>query len=337
MSKFQLPKSEKEKDKLVKEFKSQKKNDETCEILCEGGNLKVNKNSLSRSDFFAMMIRGKEDMKNDLTVDCTIFPLETVRVYVETIMGISKKPISLEILLDLIRFLLDFGKAERAVSKVDFDFLEHLIEELRAAYLNDVERKLVEKFFKSAPRCPVLEELLPFCYLTDKMDLRFLLSGSTLEKKEVKIVKKGSKAIGNFEVYPNYVLGFEFKQDADGFGRIISVYSHAMKYCILNVWYLKPETKDGPPRLNFWNEVGKGKLEPKIVPMELEKDKWYRVVVKQIQSKSGKYNLSVTLGGKEIRKQIVKKPKIFDGMKFCPGYTRPFPGRIRNVQIASFE
>ena len=74
---------------------------------------KVNKNSLSRSDFFAMMIRGKEDMKNDLTVDCTIFPLETVRIYVETIMGISKKPISLEILLDLIRFLLDFGKAER--------------------------------------------------------------------------------------------------------------------------------------------------------------------------------------------------------------------------------
>ena len=52
-------------------------------------------------------------MKNDLTVDCTIFPLETVRIYVETIMGISKKPISLEILLDLIRFLLDFGKAER--------------------------------------------------------------------------------------------------------------------------------------------------------------------------------------------------------------------------------
>ena len=159
MSKFQLPKSAKgkfimiiqknkkngilEKDKLVKEFKSQKKNDETCEILCEGGNLKgmfysilqtlnegcpdgtvangvgsyrsckVNKNSLSRSDFFAMMIRGKEDMQNDLTVDCTIFPLETVRIYVETIMGISKKPISLEILLDLIRFLLDFGKAER--------------------------------------------------------------------------------------------------------------------------------------------------------------------------------------------------------------------------------
>ena len=74
---------------------------------------KVNKNSLSRSDFFAMMIRGKEDMQNDLTVDCTIFPLETVRIYVETIMGISKKPISLEILLDLIRFLLDFGKAER--------------------------------------------------------------------------------------------------------------------------------------------------------------------------------------------------------------------------------
>ena len=60
-----------------------------------------------------MMIRGKEDMKNDLTVDCTIFPLETVRIYVETIMGISKKPISLEILLDLIRFLLDFGKAEK--------------------------------------------------------------------------------------------------------------------------------------------------------------------------------------------------------------------------------
>ena len=129
----------------MKEFKSQKKNDETCEILCEGGSLKgmfyyhgltgrrllglsktwtsdyqidvqlakVNKNSLSRSDFFAMMIRGKEDMKNDLTVDCTIFPLETVRIYVETIMGISKKPISLEILLDLIRFLLDFGKAEK--------------------------------------------------------------------------------------------------------------------------------------------------------------------------------------------------------------------------------
>ena len=132
----------------------------------------------------------------------------------------------------------------------------------------------------------------------------------------------------------------------------------------MNVWYLKPETKDGPPRLNFWNEVGKGKLEPKIVPMELEKDKWYRVVVKQIQNKSGQFHLrigyrsgycyilyryfnqdsslgnlrkSVTLGGKEIRKQINKKPKIFDGMKFCPGYTRPFPGRIRNVQIASFE
>ena len=60
----------------------------------------------------------------------------------------------------------------------------------------------------------------------DKMDLRFLLSGSTLEKKEVKIVKKGSKAIGNFDVYPNYVLGFEFKQDADGFGRVISGTGH---------------------------------------------------------------------------------------------------------------
>ena len=58
------------------------------------------------------------------------------------------------------------------------------------------------------------------------MDLRFLLSGSTLEKREVKIVKKGSKAIGNFEVYPNYVLGFEFKQDADGFGRVISGTGH---------------------------------------------------------------------------------------------------------------
>ena len=58
------------------------------------------------------------------------------------------------------------------------------------------------------------------------MDLRFLLSGSTLEKKEVKIVKKGSKAIGNFDVYPNYVLGFEFKQDADGFGRVISGTGH---------------------------------------------------------------------------------------------------------------
>ena len=56
-----------------------------------------------------------------------------------------------------------------AVSKVDFDFLEHLIEELRAADLNDDERKLVEKFFKSAPRCPVLEELLPFCYLTGRV------------------------------------------------------------------------------------------------------------------------------------------------------------------------
>ena len=81
---------------------------------------KVNKNSLSRSDFFAMMIRGKEDMKNDLTVDCTIFPLETVRIYVETIMGISKKPISLEILLDLIRFLLDFGKAERGMNYLSY-------------------------------------------------------------------------------------------------------------------------------------------------------------------------------------------------------------------------
>ena len=58
------------------------------------------------------------------------------------------------------------------------------------------------------------------------MDLRFLLSGSTLGKKEVKIVKKGSKAIGNFDVYPNYVLGFEFKQDADGFGRVISGTGH---------------------------------------------------------------------------------------------------------------
>ena len=56
-----------------------------------------------------------------------------------------------------------------AVSKVDFDFLEHLIEELRAADLNDKERKLVEKFFKSAPRCPVLEELLPFCYLSGRV------------------------------------------------------------------------------------------------------------------------------------------------------------------------
>ena len=56
---------------------------------------------------------------------------------------------------------------------------------------------------------------------------------------------------------------------------------------------LKPETKDGPPRLNFWNEVGKGKLEPKIVPMELEKDKWYRVVVKQIQNKSGQFHLRI--------------------------------------------
>ena len=61
-----------------------------------------------------------------------------------------------------------------------------------------------------------------------------MLSGSTLEKKEVKIVKKGSKAIGNFEVYPNYVLGFEFKQDADGFGRVISGTGH----CCLSV-YLK--------------------------------------------------------------------------------------------------
>ena len=52
-------------------------------------------------------------MKNDLTVDCTIFPLETVRIYVETILGIPMKPISLEILLDLIRFLLDLGKAEK--------------------------------------------------------------------------------------------------------------------------------------------------------------------------------------------------------------------------------
>ena len=74
---------------------------------------KVNKNSLSRSDFFAMIIRGKENMNNDLTVDCTIFPLETVRIYVETILGIPMKPISLEILLDLIRFLLDLGKAEK--------------------------------------------------------------------------------------------------------------------------------------------------------------------------------------------------------------------------------
>ena len=68
-----------------------------------------------------MMIRGKEDMKNDLTVDCTIFPLETVRIYVETIMGISKKPISLEILLDLIRFLLDFGKAEKGKNKYSLE------------------------------------------------------------------------------------------------------------------------------------------------------------------------------------------------------------------------
>jgi len=43
--------------------------------------------------------------------------------------------------------------------------------------------------------------------------------------------------------------------------------------------------------LNFWNEVGKGKLEPKLIPMKLEKDKWYRVVVKQIQNKTGKYDL----------------------------------------------
>ena len=103
---------------------------------------KVNKNSLSRSDFFAMMIRGKEDMQNDLTVDCTIFPLETVRIYVETIMGISKKPISLEILLDLIRFLLDFGKAERGrnywyyfppvlVQDMDYPYVRVLIGEFQ--------------------------------------------------------------------------------------------------------------------------------------------------------------------------------------------------------------
>ena len=49
---------------------------------------------------------------------------------------------------------------------MDFDFLEHLVEELRAAVLNDEERDLVEQFFKGAPRCPVLEEVLPFCYLS---------------------------------------------------------------------------------------------------------------------------------------------------------------------------
>ena len=128
-----------ENDQLLEEFKSQMKNDETCELLCEVGYLKgmfhypapwahrtacptikidvkltkVNKNSLSRSDFFAMIIRGKEDMKNDLKIDCTNFPVQTVRKYVETILGISERPISLEILLDLIRFLLDLGKAEK--------------------------------------------------------------------------------------------------------------------------------------------------------------------------------------------------------------------------------
>ena len=122
---------------MLEEFKSQIKNDETCALICEVGFLKgmfyypsswattcpkikidvesrkVNKNSLSRSGFFAMIIRGKQDMKNDLTIDCTNFPMKTVRKYVETILGISEKPISLEILLDLIRFLLDLGKAEK--------------------------------------------------------------------------------------------------------------------------------------------------------------------------------------------------------------------------------
>ena len=64
-----------------------------------------------------------------------------------------------------------------------------------------------------------------------------------------------------------------------------------MKYCIFNLWYKKPETKDGPPGLNFWNEVGKGKLEPKLFPIKLEIDTWYRVVVKQIRNKDGKYHL----------------------------------------------
>ena len=53
------------------------------------------------------------------------------------------------------------------------------------------------------------------------MDLRYLISGSTLVKEEVKI-SDCPKAMGNFRVYPNYVLSFEFTRDGDEFGRIIA-------------------------------------------------------------------------------------------------------------------
>ena len=45
----------------------------------------------------------------------------------------------------------------------------------------------------------------------------------------------------------------------------------------------------------MWNEVGKGKLESKIHPIQLEQGKWYRIIVKQIENKSGAYTLRKVL------------------------------------------
>ena len=46
-------------------------------------------------------------------------------------------------------------------------------------------------------------------------------------KEEVKIpVSDCRNAMGNFKVYPKYVLSFEFTRDADEIGRIIAGLGH---------------------------------------------------------------------------------------------------------------
>ena len=74
------------------------------------------------------------------------------------------------------------------------------------------------------------------------------------------------------------------------------VYSRWRNDPIFNLWYLDPETPNvGPPRLMVYNEVGKKRPLKELtkVPMELEKGKWYRIVVKQFQNKSGQFHLRI--------------------------------------------
>ena len=59
----------------------------------------------------------------------------------------------------------------------------------------------------------------------DNIDLRFLTGGVALVKEEMKI-SECPKAMGNFKVYPKYVLSFEFTRDADEIGRIIAGLGH---------------------------------------------------------------------------------------------------------------